>query len=68
MLLTLRVTEYRKHTSSVATYRALRNAIDRAVDHQRPPTADQLMTTPRTAAPARRLTGRRNFGLFTEGF
>ena len=50
MSLTLRVTEERKRISSVATYRAPHIEIDRAVNHQDPPIADQLMTT----APRRR--------------
>ena len=50
MLLTLRVTEERKRISSVATYRAPHIEIDRAVNHQDPPIADQFTTT----APRRR--------------
>jgi hypothetical protein len=65
MLLTLRVTEERKRISSVATYRAPHIDIDRAVNHQDPPIADQLTTTPH-AASTRRLTRPTNLGLLTE--
>ena len=57
MLLTLRVTEERKRISSVATYRAPHIDIDRAVNHQDPPIADQFTTTPHAAASIRRFTG-----------
>ena len=66
MLLTLIITEQGKRTSSVATYRAPHNDIDRAVNDQDPPIADQLMTTPHAAACTRRLSGKHNFGLVTE--
>jgi hypothetical protein len=56
MSLTLRVTEERKRISSVATYRAPHIDTDRAVNHQDPPIADQLATTPHAAASMRRLT------------
>jgi hypothetical protein len=68
MLLTLRVTEERKRTSSVATYRAPHNDIDRAVNHQDPPIADQFTTTPHAAASMRRLTGQTQFWLADGGF
>jgi len=42
MLLTLRVTEERKRTSSVATYSAPHIDADRAVIHQDLPIADQF--------------------------
>ena len=51
MLLTLRVTEERKRISSVATYRAPHIEIDRAVNHQDPPIADQFTTTPTPPLP-----------------
>jgi hypothetical protein len=57
MLLTLRVTEERKRTSSVATYRVPHIDIDQAVIQQDLPIADQLMTTPHAAASVRRVTG-----------
>jgi hypothetical protein len=41
----------------VATYRIPHIDIDQAVIHQDPPIADQLMTTPHTAAAMRRVTG-----------
>lgn len=66
MLLTLRVTEERKRTSSVATYRAPRTDIDQAVDPQRPPIIDQFMTTPPAAAALWLLIGTRNSCLLTE--
>jgi hypothetical protein len=67
MVLTLRVTEERKRISSVATYSLPHIDNDRAVIHQDPPIADQFMTTPHAAAAMRRLRGRRNLGLLTEG-
>jgi hypothetical protein len=66
MFLTLRVTEERKRISSVATHRVPHIDIDQAVIHQVPPIADQFTTTPHTAAPVRRVTGRRNLGSLTE--
>jgi hypothetical protein len=56
MLLTLRVTEERKCISSVATYRAPHIDIARAGNHQEPPIADQLTTTPHAAGSVLRLT------------
>jgi hypothetical protein len=68
MLLTLRVTEERKRTSSVATYRAPHIDIDRAVNHQHPPIADQFTTTPHAAASLRRMTGPTQSRLADGGF
>jgi hypothetical protein len=68
MLLTLRVTEERKRISSVATYRAPHIDIDRAVNHQDPPIADQFTTTPHAAASMRRLTGPTQFWPADGGF
>jgi hypothetical protein len=67
MLLTLRVTEERKRVSSVATHRVPHIDIDRAVI-QDPPVADQLMTTPLSAASIGWMTGTRNLGSLTEDF
>jgi hypothetical protein len=53
MLLTLRVTEERKRSSSVTTYRAPQIHSDRAVNDRGPMTADQFTTTPRAAAMGR---------------
>jgi hypothetical protein len=41
----------------VAIHRVPRIDIDRAVIHQDLPIAEQFMTTPRAAAPMRRVTG-----------
>jgi hypothetical protein len=68
MLLTLRVTEGRKRISSVATYRAPHIDIDRAVNHQDPPIAEQLMTTLHAAASMRRLRGQTKLWLADGGF
>jgi len=70
MSLTLRVTEERKRISSVATYRAphIDIDIDRAVNHQDPPIADQFTTTPDAAASMRRLTGPTQFWPADGGF
>ena len=68
MLLTLRVTEERKRISSVATYRAPHIEIDRAVNHQDPPIAEQLMTTLHAAASMWRLTGHMQSWLADGGF
>jgi hypothetical protein len=68
MSLTLRVTEERKRISSVATYRAPHIDIDRAVNHQDPPIADQFKTTPDAAASMRRLTGPTQFWPADGGF
>jgi hypothetical protein len=45
MLLTLRVTEERKRTSSVTTYRAPHIHTDCVINDQGAPIADQLTTT-----------------------
>jgi hypothetical protein len=73
MLLTLRVTEERKRISSVAIHsvaihRAPHIDIDRAVNHQDPPIADQFTTTPHAAASMRRLTGPTQSWLADGGF
>jgi hypothetical protein len=66
MLLTLRVTEERKRISSVATYRAPH--VDRAVNYQGPPIAEQFTTTPHAAASMRRLMGPTQSRLADGGF
>jgi hypothetical protein len=67
-MLTLRVTEERKRISSVTTYRAPHIDIDRAVNDQGPPIADQFTTTPGAAAAMRRMTGPTHSWLAEGGF
>jgi hypothetical protein len=68
MLLTLRVTEERKCISSVATYRAPHIDIAPAGNHQAPPIADQLTTTPHAAASILRFTRSTQSQLADGGF
>jgi hypothetical protein len=68
MSLTLRVTEERKRISSVATYRAPHIDVDRAVNDQDRPIANQLTTTPHAAASLRRMTGPTQSWLADGGF
>jgi hypothetical protein len=68
MMLTLRVTEERKRISSVTTYRAPQIELDRAVNDQGPPIADQCTTTPHAAAAMGRMTGPTQSWLAEGGF